>query len=209
MPSRTKRTYSSASRDARAKQTRSSILESAKKLFQSEGFEMVTIEKIAQAAQVSVPTIYALFQSKRGIVRAVLDEALSSDQFYTLVEITRGDIPAHKRLAMSAKIARQIYDAEREQMEIFRGASVLSPELKELEREREERRYIRQEETIKRLAQEKSLKKGLGESKARDILWALTGRDMYRLFVVERGWSSDEYEEWLAQLLSKTLLEAE
>ena len=51
-----------------------------------------------------------------------------------------------------------------------------------------------------------SLANGLEVSKARDILWAFTGRDMYRMFVVEQGWSSDEYETWLAQLLVKTLM---
>ena len=42
--------------------------------------------------------------------------------------------------------------------------------------------------------------------KARDILWAFTGRDMYRMLVMEQGWTSDEYEKWLAQLLATTLI---
>jgi hypothetical protein len=60
--------------------------------------------------------------------------------------------------------------------------------------------------TIKAMAREKSLAKGLSINKARDILWGLTGRDMYRMFVVEQGWVSDEYEKWLAQLLIVTLI---
>ena len=36
--------------------------------------------------------------------------------------------------------------------------------------------------------------KGLVMAKAHDILWAFTGRDMYRMLVIEQGWSSDEYE---------------
>jgi len=43
-------------------------------------------------------------------------------------------------------------------------------------------------------------------SKIRDIFWAFTGRDFYRMLVVERGWSSDEYEKWLAELLIQLLL---
>ena len=34
-------------------------------------------------------------------------------------------------------------------MDIFRGASLLAPEFKELEKEREKRRYKRQEERLK------------------------------------------------------------
>ena len=48
--------------------------------------------------------------------------------------------------------------------------------------------------------------KGLNTSMVRDILWAFTGRDMYRMFVIERGWSSEKYEKWLAKILIKTLV---
>jgi AcrR family transcriptional regulator len=201
-----KRTYRSEKRQLQAADTRRRILLSAKKLFQSEGFACVTIEQLARDAGVSPPMIYSLFQSKRGILRALMDEALPPKQFEALVEKNKTEKSAKKRLCISAKIARQIYDAEKEQMAIFTSASVLAPEFKELEKEREERRYSRQEETIKTLAKEKTLAKGLSLSKARDILWTFTGRDLYRLFVIERGWSSGDYEKWLANLLITTLL---
>ncbi|MBI2707013.1 MAG: TetR/AcrR family transcriptional regulator [Proteobacteria bacterium] len=194
-------------RQAQAGQTRSRILDAAKLLFQSKGFEGVTIEQMAQAADVSAPTIYSLFQSKRGVLRALMDNALPVDQFEALVAAAKQEKSAKAHLAISAKIARQIYDAERAQMDIFRGAAILAPEFKEFEKERELRRYKRQEESVKMIVQEGALLKGLTLSKARDILWALTGRDMYRMFVVEQGWTSEEYETWLAQLLVKTLIE--
>ena len=209
MSSRKKRTYNSETRQARAAQTRARILESAKNLLSSEDMESVTIEKIAQAAKVSMPTIYALFQSKRGILRAIIDNALPADQFEALVKEAKQTNSAKDHLMISAKIARQIYDAERTQMEAFWSASIVTPEFKELEREREQRRYKRQEESVKIMVKEKSLAKGLTIPQARDILWAFTGRDMYRMFVVEQGWSSEEYENWLAQLLVKTLVEAD
>lgn len=202
-----KRIYHSKVRSAQATQTRSRILAAALELFQSEGFECVTIEKLAQAAEVSPPSIYALFKSKRGVLRALIDEALPTDKREALVEKAKNAQSAKEHLAISAKISRQMYDAEKAQMDLFRGASVLAPELKQLEIEREQRRYKRQEEGVKKMAMEKSLIDGLELSKARDILWAFTGRDMYRLFVIERGWTSREYEKWLAQLLEKTLLE--
>jgi len=202
-----KRAYNSESRNVQAAETKNRILLSAKKLFQKEGFEFVTIEKLATAAQVSAPTIYALFQSKRGILRALMDEALPTEQRLALVEKVKRSKSAKARLLLAAKISRQMYDGERAQMGIFGGASVLAPEFKELENEREKRRYERLEEGIKRMEDEKSLPKGLTASKAHDILWAFTGRDLYRMLVVEQGWTSDEYEKWLGQLLVKTLLE--
>jgi AcrR family transcriptional regulator len=206
MSNRKKRTYHSETRHAQAAQTKSRILAAARNLFQTEGFEFVTIEKLAQEAQVSAPTIYSLFQSKRGVLRALMDEALPADQYEALVKDAMQENSAKKGFEAAAKIARQMYDAEKEQMNIFRGASVLAPEFKELEREREMRRYKRQEEAVKMRVREKSLAKGLSVSKARDILWALTGRDLYRMLVVEQGWTSEEYEKWLAQLLISTLI---
>lgn len=207
MSNKEKRPYRSLVRNAQAAQTRERILIAAKNLFESEGFECVTIEKIAQAADVSIPTVYSLFQSKRGVLRALMDEVLPPDQFDALVEMSIQEKSPEIRLSLSAKIARQMYDAEKVQMNLFRGAVVLAPEFKELEKEREMRRYSRQEVTIKAMVREKSLAKGLSEIKARDILWAFTGRDMYRMLVVEQGWASEEYEKWLSQLLVDNLMD--
>lgn len=201
-----KRVYNSGNRLAQAAETRNRILTSARRLFQLEGFESVTIEKLALDSEVSMPTIYAIFQSKLGILRALMEEALPTHQREALVERSMREKSAKKRLAIAAKIARQMYDAERAQMKIFRGASVLAPEFKKLEEEREKRRYQRLEEAVKMLGREKSLTPGLTLSKAHDILWAFTGRDMYRMFVIERGWTSGRYEKWLAQLLINTLI---
>lgn len=204
-----KRTYNSENRNAQAAQTRHRILESARELFQSEGFECVTIEKLAKVAEVSIPTVYSLFQSKRGVLFALMDEALPSEQFNALVEEGKREKSAKKRLMITAKLARQLYDSERAQIDIFQGASLLAPELKEQQKEREQRRHLRQEEFVKTLMKDNALLKDLSLSQARDIFWAFTGRDIYRMLVVERGWTSEQYEKWLAQLLIKTLLRGE
>lgn len=201
-----KRTYNSKTRDAQAAKTRSHILESAKKLFRREGFDCVTVDKIAAEAEVSKQTVYAVFKTKRGVLQSLIDEALPSEQFSALVDDSMSEKSPERRLGITARLARQMYDAERELMDILRGASVVAPEFKELEKERELRRYERQGEFVRMMQQEKSLAKGLSLEKARDILWILTGRDMYRMGVIERGWSSDEYEVWLKELLIKSLL---
>lgn len=204
-----KRSYRSDTRDAQAAQTKSQILKAAKELFQTEGFDRVTIHKLAKTAEVSMPTIYALFKSKRGVLQSLIDEALPPEQFTELVDDSMQEQSPEKRLSITAKLARHIYDAERELMDLLRGASVVAPEFKELEQEREQRRYERQGEYVKKMMKEKVLAKGLTLGKARDILWTLTSRDLYRMCVVERGWTSDAYEKWLAQLLIKSLVESD
>ena len=41
---------------------------------------------------------------------------------------------------------------------------------------------------------------------AADILWTLNHPDVYALLVGERGWTPDEHEKWLADLLIARLL---
>ncbi len=135
-----------------------------------------------------------------------MDEALLPRQFEALVERGKKEKCPHKRLKITASIARQIYDAESSQFSILRGASILDPLFKELEMERESRRYQRQKETVQAMTSEKAFTDRFSLSKIRDILWAFTGRDLYRMLVLERGWSSDEYEKWLAEWLIQALL---
>lgn len=206
MPLTKKRAYNSKSRQVQAQKTKDCIITAAKKLFESKGFDKVTIEQIAHHAEVSAPSIYSLFQSKVGILRALMDSALPPEHFEALIREAKDEKSPAKHLKISARMARQIYDAEKVQLGSLPNASILDPTFKQLEIERETRRHKRQEESVKMLAKEKALAKGLTTSKARDVLWAFTGRDLYRMLVIERGWTSDEYEKWLAQVLEKTLL---
>jgi len=138
-----KRTYHSESRQAQSENTKTRILQAAKKLFESNGFETTTIEDLAKDAGVSSASIYALYKSKLGVLRHLIDEALPVDKREALVEKTKIEKSPTKSLELAAKIARQIYDAEKEQLLLMRGASVLDPTLRKLEREREVRRYER------------------------------------------------------------------
>jgi hypothetical protein len=50
------------------------------------------------------------------------------------------------------------------------------------------------------------LRADLKPARAREILWAMTSRDLYRMLVRERGWPSQEFEDWLGGTLVDVLL---
>src|SRR5262249_34391216 len=50
------------------------------------------------------------------------------------------------------------------------------------------------------------VRNGISKRKARDLVWCLTGSEVYRMLVLEKGWTSDEYEEWLGESLVRELL---
>ena len=201
-----KRTYYSELRTQQSQETRARILASAKQLFELKGFDEVTIDEIAIAAEVSPPSVYAIFKSKRGILFTLMDEAFSVEQRTELVEQVYQEISPQRKLKIAAQIARQLYDAEKKQLSLLRGVSIVTPQLKKLENEMEKRRYKRQQESVEAMGKANVFKEGVSTTKARDIIWALTGRDVYRMLVVERKWSSDEYESWLSEILIWTLL---
>ncbi|HEY5770064.1 MAG TPA: TetR/AcrR family transcriptional regulator [Terrimicrobium sp.] len=200
------RPYRSAVRNEQRQRTANRIIGAAGKLFRAKGFEGVSIEEIALAAGVSTPTVYAVFGSKRGILREWMVRALFNDAYQVFVARALGISEPQERLRAAAAIARQVYDSERSQIGLLRGAAILSPELTALERETEAIRFERQESTVQLLRDAKALRTGMSYERAREIFWTLTGRDIYRMLVVEKRWSSDEYEKWLGNLLVLALL---
>ena len=89
---------------------------------------------------------------------------------------------------------------------LLRGAGVVAPELAAVEDERNCQRYDSQVMVIDRLDKAGLLRKGLDREKARAILWTLTSRELFRLMVRERGWTGDEYEEWLRGSIRRELI---
>src|ERR1700722_515514 len=111
------------------------------------------------------------------------------------------------RLQLAATIARQIHDAESATFDLLRGAGVVAPELARLEQQRECLRYERQERMIVSLRDAERLRPDLDYTSARDFFWMFIGRDIYRMLVRERGWSSQKYQDWLADTLVRSLLD--
>jgi AcrR family transcriptional regulator len=202
-----RRRYDATLRAERALGTRQRILDAAKELFTARGVEKVTISEIASVAGVSAPTLYALFQSKTGILKAVVERSFFNPRYAEIARQAEAARDPEEILRVTASISRVILDTERDEIGLMRGVSVLSPELKAIETELEAVRYRIQEQRARLLVKRVPAARRLGLARVRDILWMYTGRDVYRMLVLERGWSSDEYEGWLAETLIKTLME--
>lgn len=166
----------------------------------------MTIEAISKRARVSVATVYAVFESKTGILTALLDQSMFGPDFDDVVRHARSATDPETRLRRGAAVARQIRSSQSAAFELMRGAGVVAPELAKLEQERERLRYEREENVITSLWESGKLRSGLSYQAARDIFWMLTGGDVYRMLVRERGWSPQQYQDWLADTLVNLLL---
>ena len=200
-----KRTYQSAARQRQADETRTRIIAAARKQLEEKGYAGMTIEAIAQAAEVAVPTVYANFRSKAGIVAEILDAARFGEAYQEAVRDVKAETRPRERLQYAARIARRVYESESSIHDLLRGAATLAPALAQQAEETECRRYESQRHLIEGLAGAKQLRPGLTIEQARDVLWALTSRDLYRLLVKKRGWSPSQYEDWLRETMVATL----
>src|SRR6195256_5038692 len=201
-----KRSYKSPLRQRQASDTRRRIVQATWQLLQSEGYAGMTIEAIAQRAEVSAQSVYAIFKSKTGILTELLDQSTFGADYEDAVRRALSASDPEARLRLAAPIARQIHDAQSATFDLLRGAGVVAPELAKLEQQRECLRYERQERMIISLRDAGRLQPALDHATARDIFWMLTGRDVYRMLVRERGWSSQKYQDWLADSLVYSLL---
>jgi AcrR family transcriptional regulator len=206
MPKSARRAYKSLTRQRQAHETRGRIVEATRELLETEGYAGMTVEAVARRAEVAVQTVYAVFGSKTGILAELLNQTTFGPDYEDTVRQILEEKDPEKRLRGAARIARQIHDAQSAGFDLLRGAGVVAPELARLEQERERIRYEREEAMIHSLRNAKRLRPGLSYRAARDILWTLTGSDMYRMLVRERGWSSQKYQDWLADTLVRSLL---
>lgn len=209
MPPTPKRTYRSETRDKAAEATRSRILSVSNRLFARRGIDAVTIAQIGEAAGVAGSTVYALFKSKEGILRALMTAALFGPRFQMAQDLLAGEGDAVRLIALTADVAQAVYEGESTELGLLRGASGFSPALRKLEQEFETLRYEMQEARVRLLFAQGRARTGLDLESARRILWMYTSRDNYRMLVQEAGWSGERYRTWLAETLVNSLVEPE
>ena len=56
------------------------------------------------------------------------------------------------------------------------------------------------------LAKGATLRDGLDEEAAADILWVLIDAGLFHLLVNRRGWTQDRFQAWLAETMQRQLL---
>lgn len=209
MATRKKRRYASRFRADSAEDTRQGILDAARSLFGRRGIDRVTIAEIGARAGVAGSTVYAVFKSKSGIIRALMERALFGDRFQAAQEQLAGITDPVKLIELTPRMARAIYENERAELGLLRSASGFSPKLRRVEREFERRRYAMQESRLRLLFDSGKARKHLSLDEARRVMWMLTSREVYRMLVDEGAWTLDRYEQWLAQTLTETLVEGD
>lgn len=201
-----KRAYRSPLRQRQAEETRRRVLTAARALFVRLGYAGTTVDAIAEAAGISPKTVVAAYGSKRGMLAEVLDPAGFESPHQDVLERLRAEADPARRVALAAELTRRVYEASPAEFELLRGAGAVAPELADLARQVETRRWRQIERLVSYLRERGALRVDLTPAAATDEAWALASFDLYWLLVRQRDWPPRRYEEWLADALVGCLI---
>src|SRR5262249_47859692 len=112
------RKYTSENRSRQAENTRQQILASAKRLFRAKGYEATAIDAIAEKAGVSTPTVYAVFGSKKEILKELVEATMFGQRYQEAVQKVLSTQDPRERLRSVSGVARSVHDAEFEALDL-------------------------------------------------------------------------------------------
>jgi TetR/AcrR family transcriptional regulator, regulator of autoinduction and epiphytic fitness len=209
---KTHRPEQGAARQARTRRTRAAVVEAARTLFRERGYAATTIEAISDHSDTPQATVYRLFSSKLGILKAVLDvSVVGDDEAVAMVDRPQvgalvSDRDPKNQLAGFAALLRQVMARAAPVHRILADAARSDEDaallLADIARQRQEG----QRRIARSLARSSALQPGLRERDAADIIHALASPEVYGLLVFDRGWSGERYEKWLKAILIDQLL---
>jgi AcrR family transcriptional regulator len=197
---------------ARTRLARRAVLDAAGTLFLERGYGATTIEAISSTSDVPPATVYRLFSSKQGILKALLDASVAGDDDPVPVaerphvrSLLQAPDPKDK-LAGLAAVSVEINTRTAPIYRILVSAAGSDQEASALLDELTRQRQEGQGRVATSLARAGALRSGMRARDAADIIHALASPELYRLLVVDRQWSTDRYERWLADVLADQLL---
>lgn len=180
------------------------IVASAQALFLERGYVSTTIEAIAEHAGVAVSTVYAVFGSKRGILKAIRESWHGQSHIRDVVYGSSEGLSPQERIDQLARATRLQWETGSVVVTIYSDAASVDPQASAELAEALTGRQRGLENFSRSL--ESHLRNDVSVERAAAILQALCQPEVYNQFVRRSGWSADEYQAWLAQVLTRELL---
>jgi AcrR family transcriptional regulator len=204
-----KRQYHAPVRAAAAESTRRLVLQAAADLFLDQGYVATTIAQIAERANVSRPTVFAL-GSKPELFALVRDVTIAGDD--DPVPITAR--PSWRRVVTSTTVPEAIrhfatHSGTINQRyaplhEVLHRSAAAAPEMTALWNRSEHERWLGARGFVASLTGKGRL--ALTAAAAVDAVWALNAPDTYFRLVNASGWPHRRYVNWLHGALTAALV---
>jgi AcrR family transcriptional regulator len=208
-----KRRYHSPTRQQQAQLTRRKLLDAARRLFSARGYAATTLPAIAREAEVSPPTVTAVFGTKARLLNDLVSLMVRGDEEPSPLaerpwwQAMLSEPDPRQQLTLHATNVRHIHERSADVAEIVRGAASADPEIASMLRQLAVGRLRDARMVAESLGEKHALASDVSVDRAADLLWALCSHDLYRMLVVEQHWPPEDYEHWLALSLIHSVLD--
>lgn len=204
-----KRAYSSSVRAEQAARTRERILDAAGELFVADGYPATTVRAIAERAGVAVDTVYATFGTKVRVLTALIDRRLAPSGEQSVLDrpesqAVRDEPDPRRQIRLFARDIAAVSTHVRPVAEMLRVAAAVEPDAAPVLEEMEEQRRRNMAQPVAWFQTRGPLR--IDAERAADVVFTLASPEVARLLCDVRGWSQDEYAEWLDDTLARALL---
>jgi AcrR family transcriptional regulator len=213
VPDQVKRNgYDNAGRQTKSQETRQRILGAARALMLERGYRSCTISEVARRAGVHVDTVYQLVGRKPVILRELIEQAISgtdhavSAEEREYVRAVQAEPDPGRKLALYAHAIRHVQGRMAPLLIALRDAATTEPEAREVWQEISDRRAANMRKLAGELRAAGGLRADLSIDDAADVIWATNSSELYIMLTVERSWTADHYESWLADTWRRLLL---
>jgi hypothetical protein len=201
-----KRAYVSPRRQARAEATRARIIGAAAKLFLQLGYGNTSTAAIGRLANTSEATVFAVFGSKAELLVDVIGEHASRDPAFPLREspIWRSFTTGQDTTAAMkefARVVRGAHDRSWQLLALAAAAAHDDPTVATAVARGAAGRHADCGWLLQKVV-------GITESELNrktDAVWTMISVEIYQRLVVDRSWPSEQYESWLAEMLTASL----
>jgi AcrR family transcriptional regulator len=191
-------------RQLQAEETKRRIARAARSLFAEHGYARTSIASVAAAAGVAVRTVYAAFGAKQAILAAICDEWLADAEVFPLLAQALAEPDVAQRMALVARLNRQQWERGRDIVALIDAAATTDRDVARMLADWKSGRAAALGKIVQGIAEQ--LRDGVNADTASAILRGLGAAEVYRELVDGAGWSADQYECWLAAVLSRELL---
>jgi AcrR family transcriptional regulator len=134
------RTYQSEARSSATRETRTRVLEAARTLLSRPAVATLTIDAVAELADVARMTVYHQFGSKPGLIAALSDDLASRGGIGRLPEAFMAPDPM-AGLEILVHVFMHLWESERLVVQRLRALSALDPDFTDHEDRNQRRRH--------------------------------------------------------------------
>lgn len=202
-------TRAKPTRRERAQATRRRITKAAYSLFCERGYLGTTMADVGEAAGVAVQTVYFIFHTKGALLSSAYDFAVLGEerplppqqQAWWTAMTAEPDVTVALRHFVEGVgvILRRATPLDT----VVRAGAQSDPDTARVRRLHEGWRAVGYRESLEVLRAKSELRAGVSPDRATHLLLLYVGTDVYRVLVLDLGWTHEAWVDWTVASLAE------